>query len=295
MHSEGDMETSKVAEPISGDKLYQKRARKVLPILVRQAEAGMTIYYSALAREIGIPNPRTLNYVLGSIGITMKNLSRAWKQKVPPIQCIVSNKNTGFPGEGVGGFLTRKEFSSMSRKQKAALVNEHLRDIFSFPRWQDVLTELSLKPAKSDYSIQVEKGAAFRGGGESNDHKRLKLYISRHPTAVGLPSNTPRGAVEFPLSSGDCADLCFQDREDWIAVEVKSALSSEADLIRGLFQCVKYKAVLEAMQALLHKPQNARAILALEGSISPALVGLQNVLGIEVVDQVYGKGRAQRF
>ncbi|RZB38250.1 MAG: hypothetical protein SRB2_00596 [Desulfobacteraceae bacterium Eth-SRB2] len=56
------MDTAKISAPISGNKLYQIRARKVLPILVRQAEAGTTIYYSTLAEEIGIPNPRNLNY-----------------------------------------------------------------------------------------------------------------------------------------------------------------------------------------------------------------------------------------
>ena len=52
------MDTAKIAAPITGDKLYQTRAREVLPILVRQAEAGTPIFYSALAAEVGIPNPR---------------------------------------------------------------------------------------------------------------------------------------------------------------------------------------------------------------------------------------------
>jgi hypothetical protein len=41
---------------MTGDKLYQIRARKVLPILVRQAEAGTPIFYSAIANEIGVPH-----------------------------------------------------------------------------------------------------------------------------------------------------------------------------------------------------------------------------------------------
>ena len=117
------MDTAKIAAPISGDKLYQTRARKVLPILVRQAEAGTTIYYSTLAEEIGIPNPRNLNYVLGSIGTTMENLSKAWKNKVPPIQCLVVNKKTGLPGEGIGWFLVKKDdFSSLSKKNSVTLL-----------------------------------------------------------------------------------------------------------------------------------------------------------------------------
>ena len=61
-------ERNKKNLPIFGDKLYQQRARVVLPILIRQAFAATPIYYSALAQEAQIPNPRNLNYVLGCIG-----------------------------------------------------------------------------------------------------------------------------------------------------------------------------------------------------------------------------------
>jgi len=59
-------ETGEVAETMEGNKLYQERARRAMPILVRQALAGETIYYQDLADELGMPNPRNLNFVLGS-------------------------------------------------------------------------------------------------------------------------------------------------------------------------------------------------------------------------------------
>lgn len=55
------METAQKAQPIWGSKLYQQRAQKALPILVRQAKARQSIYYSQLAQELGMPNPRNLN------------------------------------------------------------------------------------------------------------------------------------------------------------------------------------------------------------------------------------------
>lgn len=152
------MDTAKIAAPIMGDKLYQVRARTVLPILVRQAEAGTPIVYSALAEEVGIPNPRNC------------------------------------------------------------------------------------------------------------------------------------GVTEFALASGDAADVYFVDRKDWVAVEVKSAISNEADITRGLFQCVKYKAVLEAMQLSSGLPQNARSILAIESALPLKLIALKNILGVEVVDLVQTNG-----
>lgn len=285
------MDTAKIAAPISGNKLYQARARNVLPVLVRQAEAGATIYYSALAEEIGIPNPRNLNYVLGSIGTTMENLSKAWETKVPPIQCLVVNKNTGLPGEGIGWFLVKKEdFASLSKRKQRAIVEAELQHIFSYGRWQEVLSALQLKPIKSDFSAQVRKASSFGGSGESDEHKRLKEYVLNNPAVIGLSAHTPDGQTEFQLASGDSTDVYFQDKKDWIAVEVKSSISNDADLTRGLFQCIKYKAVLEAMQVSMGLPQNARSILALEGELPSVLVPLKNILGIEVVEKVYEKG-----
>lgn len=182
------METAKISAPISGDKLYQIRARKVLPVLVRQAEAGIPIFYSALAEEVGIPNPRNLNYVLGSIGTTIENLSKAWKQKIPPIQCLVVSKSTGLPGEGIGWFLVKKEdYSSLNRRQQRAIVKAELQRIYSYAKWRTVLSELSLQPTKLDFSAQVKKAASFGGGGESDAHLRLKNYVSKNPASVGLP------------------------------------------------------------------------------------------------------------
>lgn len=279
--------TAKIAAPISGDKLYQARARVVLPILVRQAEAGTPIFYSALAEEIGIPNPRNLNYILGSIGRTLDNLSKAWKKKVPPIQCLVVNKNTGLPGEGIGWFLVKKkDFSSLNRRQQRAIVEAELQHVFSFRKWHEVLSALSLQPVRSDFSSQVKKAASFRGGGESDEHRRLKVYVSKNPVVVGLPASTPAGITEFMLPSGDTADVHFQVGKDSVAIEVKSAISNEADITRGLFQCVKYKAVLEAMQLASGLPQNARAILTLETNLPLKLVALKNTLGVEVVETV---------
>ena len=119
------MEPAKIAEPISGDKLYQQRARAALPILVRQAQAGTPIFYSELALELGMPNPRNLNYVLGSIGQTLKALSAGGGTEVPPIQCLVINKNTGLPGEGIGWFITDKEdFRKLPKKQQDKMLGK---------------------------------------------------------------------------------------------------------------------------------------------------------------------------
>lgn len=56
--------------------------------------------------------------------------------------------------------------------------------------------------------------------------------------------------------------------------------------MRGLFQCVKYRAVLEAQQASEGLAQSARAILALEAKLPSKLHALKNVLGVELADGI---------
>lgn len=81
-------------------------------------------------------------------------------------------------------------------------------------------------------------------------------------------------------------DVLFQVGDDWHAVEVKSAVSSIPDIVRGLFQCVKYRAVIEAYQATESLPQSVRTILIMENPFPAELEQMQQVLGIEVRDRV---------
>ena len=240
------------ANYLDGDKLYQERARAALPLLVRQASQSATVYYSDLAAELGMANERNLNYVLGYVGHAMESLSKDWKETIPPIQCLVINKRDRMPGRGIGWFITKKEdFRKLPRKEQRRLVNLELEKVFAYRRWPSVLKTFGLAPAKADYSkvaqtakssgaTQESRAASFGGGGESPERRKLKLFIAKNPEIVGLPANIGPGTTEDPLPSGDVLDVFFRHGQDNIAVEVKSALSSEADIVRGMFQCVKY-------------------------------------------------------
>lgn len=280
------METGKIAEPITGDKLYQERARAALPLLVRQAHASSPIRYGELATELGMPNPRNLNYVLGSIGQAIKALSERWGQEVPPIQCMVINKNTGLPGEGVGWFITDKEdFRKLSKAQQRRLVEAELHKVFTFPRWLDVLQAFGLEPVQVNFLAVAIEASTFRAGPESEEHRRLKEYVARNPHLLELPGHLI-GETEYPLPSGDSVDVFFGEQGEWVSAEVKSKLSPEADVVRGIFQCVKYRAVIEAYQASKGLPQGARSVLVLESVLPHDLVALKNILGVEVLDCV---------
>lgn len=280
------METGEVALSMTGDKLYQNRARQALPILVRQALASAPIYYSDLASELGMPNARNLNYVLGSIGNTINELGKKWKERIPPIQCIVLNKNTGLPGEGISWFLIKKEeFRKLTRKQKKAIVDAELQQIYAYKYWHEVLKALALKPIAEDFTTLVQHARSYGGKGEGEEHRKLKEYVAAHPEIIGLPPTTV-GQVEYCLPSGDSIDVLFEHKQEWFAIEVKPSTSPIADLVRGLFQCVKYQALMEAVQASQKRKQNAQTFLVLAGTLPEALVPLKNILGIQVIESV---------
>ena len=71
-----------------------------------------------------------------------------------------------------------------------------------------------------------------------------------------------------------------------VAVEVKSRISNNADITRGLFQCIKYQAVLEAMLGLEGKQKNVRTVLLLETELPDELKVVQHMLGVEVIELV---------
>ncbi|MCG9134242.1 hypothetical protein J5I95_21485 [Candidatus Poribacteria bacterium] len=276
--------TSSIARSISGNALYQKRARSALPILVRQAMASEKIFYGDLAKELDMPNARNLNYVLGSIGNALLELGKEWKEDIPPIQGVVVNQGTGLPGDGVN-FIAQKP----DPRQKEAIVAEKLGKVFSYSRWLEVLEELGLSPAEP-LNPQLEQPTDHRSSTrESEAHKRFKNYIAHHPGAVGLKKSLAPGETEYKLPSGDIPDVLFQSARCRIAVEVKSHISNETDLRRGLFQCVKYRAILRACRSLEGGTYEADAILAIESTLPKELIPVRNTLGIKVIENIRGK------
>lgn len=285
-------------KPQEGDKLYQQRARRALPLLVRQATAEKPIRYEDLALELGM-RPRNLDYVLGCIGETLIILSKGSKIEIPPIQCLVINKTTGLPGEGFGKSVNELEDLSnckqLSNKKRKDKIDKYLESVYSFgkDKWKkEVLDKLELSEAKSDPDLAklhkkiTSKG---RGGGEGKEHKKLKEYVANNPAEFGLPKSTKLGKQEYSLPSGDSLDVFFIRRrghiEEHIGVEVKSHISGTADVLRGVYQCVKYQAVLEAKQVADGEAPNVRTFLVLGGKFPKELMPIKNTLGVEVYDE----------
>jgi hypothetical protein len=266
--------------------LYQRRGFAALPVLVRQAHAGQTIYYGELAAELGIPNPRTLNFVLGAVGTSLVALGRQWGEEIPTLQALVINRAEGIPGPGfVHSLVDPQLLSGATRKTRKQVVDGMLAAVFTYAKWDRVLAHFGLTNTTLDPDLP-QRAAVFRGSGESEAHRALKKMVAANPSIVGIGEHVQEAIVEYRLPTGDEIDVLLRTRRRVVAVEVKSAMSPEEDLARGVFQCVKYEALLNALSASLGTRENVEAILVLGGSLTSSTRALSNALGVRVLESI---------
>lgn len=270
----------------SGSKLYQQRAQQALPLLVARAKAWRTFTYGQLAKKLGMTNPRNLNHVLGAIGNELKALGKQWKEKVPPIECIVINKSTKTPGRGIGFHMPVDAFKKLSPAARKQLLHDLNLEIWGYQKWGAVLKHFKLPPALPDPEVvDLARRAGYgHSGGESPEHLALKTYIAQNPHLLGLPKTTPE--MEHRFGSGDEIDVLLKYPKEWVGIEVKGIHSDDLDLMRGIFQCVKYEALILAEQKLTQQTVGARMLLVISGALSPALRDAADLFGIKVCERV---------
>ncbi|MNZ64604.1 hypothetical protein D3C78_827780 [compost metagenome] len=288
-------------EALQGDNWTKETARAALPILIWCAKNGRTITYGQLDQEIvnrGLGHhvmAVQYGYPAGSIGNALIETEEEWGEPIPPLNAIVVNAANGLPGKGVNYYLERyyepdECIDEMPEDEKRAVVEEIHEDIFSYEHWDDVLNEYGLRPIRNGITNETvdadEIETPGRGGwsseGESKQHKKVKEFVAANPQIVGLAENNSQGQTEYLFASGDKADIVFKTENGYLGVEVKSIISNDADLNRGLFQAVKYQALLRSEQKAALSPPTARAVLVTERSLPAELQNLADILGISV-------------
>lgn len=275
-----------------GGKKSVSRAPKTLQWLVKLAEAGRSIEYGELAELIGVHH-RAVAQILGVIGHAIEGPELGFGD-IPLIQLLVVNKKTGVPGDSGLGWLIRddEQRAKLSREAKRALVDGVQEQIFGWPRWREVLAAFGLEPlelsAQPLQEIIKVIATAVPHGGEGEDHVRLKQYVAKHPTVIKLTQSCAPGSMETMMLSGDRMDVFFEPPDEWVCAEIKGSQSGEGDILRGLFQCVKYKAVLEAQRHYVKtaKLPNVRVVLVLAGKLPCGLERIALLLGLEVFSDV---------
>lgn len=274
-----------------GDSDSQLWAREALPILVRKAQTRETISYKGLAHMLGLysrTHPLNMRHVCANISETLHDLEKRYGRKIPRITSIVVGSD-GTLGSWMCESLTGDPDKQPSVEQLAS----ELEPIFNYTKWEEILEDLNLSTANQSIQQLLESAASHVNTGntsESHPHKRLKDYVANHPKSVGLNKSLAPGQKEVSLPSGDRVDILFQNKRYCIAVEVKSRISDKADLMRGIFQCVKYREILRARRSIEDESYKVDALLAIEGTLPKELICTSNKLHVEVIENVCVEG-----
>lgn len=239
----------------------------------------------------GQPMALGMGDVLGKAMVHIDRAAALLGEEVPYLTTIVVDKSGAdkdLPGDGVAGRWP--DYPRLTRKEKADRVElEYMRIMDFGRRWLDVLHVLELPDESTQDDTSGGSTGGGRAGGESPQHRALKEYIAAHPELVDAPSNAT-GLCEFALRSADEIDVLFRSPQCWVGVEVKASTSEGnlRDYERGLYQVVKYRAVLEAQTRIEHpaQPPRVHVILALEMALPDTLRPVAKALGIRVIENV---------
>jgi hypothetical protein len=138
----------------------------------------------------------------------------------------------------------------------------------------------------SKEEVSVRANCKYGKGGEGERHKAIKEYVEKHPEAIGV-KNVLYRETEHVLLSGDRLDVYFElSTREHVAVEVKPKSSGDDDILRGIFQCVKYKAVLDAEDIAHNTTPNNNSLLVIEGTLSKSNKRVIDTLGIKVIENL---------
>jgi hypothetical protein len=301
-----EIEESIVSTAVDGNRSNEEVGVACIPFLIAhvlaQYDAVMQpLTYEELADLVdrrkhngklsGEPMALGMGDVLAKTMVHIDRAAALLDETLPYLTLIVVDKsgvNKGLPGNGVAGRWP--DYPKLTQKEKIDRIELEYAHILEYgQKWLDVLhvLELSFPPPEED--VQANSSLSGRAGGESPQHEALKEFIATHPELVDAPTGT-KGMCEFALRSADEIDVLFKSPQLWVGVEVKASTSEGnfRDYERGLYQVVKYRAVLEAQARIDHPgcPPDVRVVLALEMSLPNSLYAVADALGIRLIENI---------
>ena len=263
-------------------------ALRMIPVLVRWAQAtwDKPHYYSDLSTAVG-HKTNQIGAVMGMIQDIIDGLNKQFGRDIPTLNGLVRNVQTNLPSDGFDYVIPN--YSKLSADSKRGEVNNlnyeaHLYD------WAWVLKELGLKPATVTTAEKIKKirKNIYGQGGEGKEHKALKEFIANHPESIGI-KGVKEKKIEYGLLSGDSLDVYFECRRKiHYAIEVKPTSSPESDVLRGVFQCVKYKSVMDAMRVIDNDNYENKTLLVLAGEMTDFVKQVARDLGVKYIENFRG-------
>ena len=289
-----------------GESVFIHNARAAVPILVWCAQNRTPITYGRLSKLIVERNlgtfipPVAYANVCDAVGRATIETGSKLGGAIPPLNALVVNATSGMPGTGCDYYIENyvapeHQPVKLDTEDRKAVIEELHEQIFDYDGWDTLLEEYGFEAAepipdlaKGAVAVPLSFGQGWSGEGESDAHNELKEYVRQHPELVGLPKAAAPGNTEYIFPSGDRADVLFRHAQKAVAVEVKSKISNDADLCRGVFQCVKYRALVRAEQKAAAMAPTGKAVLVCDGHLPIDIRKLAKRLGIPFRDEIGG-------
>lgn len=256
-----------IIDKVISTQATRANVRRAIPVLVYWATTGQTNRrYNDLIKALGYTRFSGIGHVLGCIQEVINALTKETGKTIPTLNTLCKRDGKTdddmLPADGFD--YVEPNYSSLSDESKKAFVAGLDRRAVEYKNWDWVLSELDLTPYTpftSNEVGEISNPTSHSSGGEGSEHKKLKDYILNNPHKIGLKNISER-FTEYLLPSGDKLDVYFRLNDgSVVAVEIKSSVSDNADITRGIFQSVKYQAVLEAMQRVVGSMRNITVLL----------------------------------
>lgn len=286
--------------------LYNHALEPTMRRLVAVALDGSTVTYGdikqMLEAEAGFSTifATRIGYVAGELMYRLHKVD----PDAPLINALVVNQDDRQPSKGAGGFMAERfdvpKLAEDGAKERYPKLWEdtYQRAAAEVYAYEEVdWAKLFKKTFASDFlssEIEAERDALKDGaendgldynnrrygkGGEGPEHKALRKWVTANPGAIRKGFASARTETEVDLLSGDRIDAVFYCQDRIVVVEVKSRISNEVDLKRGVYQCIKYRAVKAAMD--VRDDPLIEAFLVTEAPVSGEIAGLLRLHNIK--------------
>lgn len=218
-------------------------------------------------------------------------------ENAPLLNALLVRQDTRLPSAGIGGYLAHHY--GIAALGEDGAIDEHpelwskysesaIQEAYDFNEWEALFESAFYQQFAVDIVTKkrkVGKDGAEKDGiprgrhGEGDKHKSLRLWVTQNPKTVAPSLKGVRTETEVELLSGDRVDSVYYANGQTLAIEVKSMTSNWYDLQRGIYQCVKYRAVMRAMDPR----ENAivKSLLITEDSLDGTLKALAKQLSVK--------------
>mgnify|MGYP000055488068 FL=1 len=257
-------------------KRSQELVGQIIPILVGWAKYGLTNKtYGDLIHALGYTRYSGIGDQLGNVETVMRELRKMTGEDVPTLNALV--KKNGIPSDGF--VFVSPNYNGLTLSEKLVFVAGINEKALNYQKWDWVLDQLGLQPSKIITEQELEAISVHGDGGEGKEHKAIKEFVYNNSESLGI-NGVIRKETEYPLPSGDRIDVYFETSDCRYAIEVKPSTSPDDDITRGIFQCVKYKAVMEAIRKIGYDKYAVKTLLVTASGLSERNKKLAEALNV---------------